>query len=185
MIVVYLPAANQFALSSQYVWSVYAVFEIQDVVERPCVGNHDELTLLKSNFDFVVADAPDWSHCESRHVAQHVIVEGCTDFSAVQEVLCCFAFKGLYVGVKRHHPAVVWPVFKQAIKDDFPEFWNDEWHIRNFCCRGRPAEKQSRGRVDWCRQAALRCKQLDLCKCVEVRPFMYISNSATPLYRIF
>ena len=82
-------------------------------------------------------------HGESRHVAQHVIVEPFAGCSAVSECLCTIAFESLLVGIARYHPVVVWRVCEEMLQDDVPEHWDTEWHKLSlgnricFCLRCR------------------------------------------------
>ena len=96
------------------------------------VSAHQELALLELDFEsglsFVSADVPSWCHSESRHVAQHVVVEAFAGCPAMSEGLRTIAFECLLVGIVRYHPVVVRRVCEETVQDDVPEQWDIEWH---------------------------------------------------------
>jgi len=86
------------------------------------VSGHQELALLELDFEsglsLVSAEEPSRCHCESRHVAQHVVVEAVAGFPAMSEGVRTIAFECLLVRIVRYQPVVVWRVCKEAVQNE-------------------------------------------------------------------
>jgi len=89
------------------------------------VSGHQELALLELDFEsglsLVRAEEPSRCHRESRHVAQHVVVEALAGYPAVSEGVRTIAFESLLVRIVMYQPVVVWRVCKEVVQNEVPE----------------------------------------------------------------